>query len=366
MGIVQTVVSISLIASGLAILVVIADRMFNNYGPCTLDINEGQRSLKVEGGTTLLNSLASNRIFIPSACGGKATCGLCKIAVGEEAGPLLPTEEPYLSPEELRAGMRLACQVKIKRDLKIRIPEELFSIEQFRARVERITPLTHDIKEFRLNLLEPKSADFKAGQYIQVHSKPYLEVREEVSRAYSLSSLPSEKGNFEIIVRQVPNGVCTTFLHQHLKEGEELTLRGPFGDFYLREGADNLIFIAGGSGLAPIKSLVFDIMEKGLNKKMTFFFGAVSKRDLYYTELFTELEKTNPNFRYIPALSRPAPEDNWTGASGLITDVVRAHIASTESMQAYLCGSPGMLNACVDTLTSIGLPEEDIFFDKFA
>ncbi len=278
---------------------------------------------------------------------------------------MLPTEEPYLTDEEIAEGVRLSCQVKVKHDLAISIPEELFNIEQYQARIERITRMTHDIKEFRFILQEPKVMEFKAGQYVQIDSKPYAGMQEQVSRAYSISSVPSETGAVELIIRLVPNGICTTFMHEHVKEGDTITMRGPFGEFYLREGADELIFIAGGSGLAPVKSLVFDILEKKLDKQMTFFFGAVTKKDLYYVELFRDLEKRYGNFRYIPALSNPAPEDNWDGEVGLITDVVAKFVETPANKQAYLCGSPGMINACINVLNGIGLTEDEIFFDKF-
>lgn len=365
MEILLTVISISLLGAALAAVVVLADLKLNDYGICAIDINDGQRVLSVKGGSTLLASLSSQDIFIPSACGGKATCGLCKINVLTNVGPVLPTEEPYLTEDEIGEGTRLACQLKVKNDLRVFIPEELFSIRRYRAKILKITDLTYDIKEFRFELLEPQAMEFAPGQYVQVDSKPYDGVEEVVSRAYSISSLPSEKGVLELIVRLVPGGVCSTFLHKHVKEGDELTLSGPFGDFYLREGADELLFIAGGSGLAPIKSMVLDILKKGLPKRMTFFFGAVRKRDLYYVDFFTELQEKYPNFRYIPALSDPGPDDDWNGEIGLITEVVARHVSDGQNKHAYLCGSPGMINACVDVLTKIGIDEERIFYDKF-
>lgn len=365
MNIVWTVFTVSLISSTLAVLIVIADKFLNNYGQCQIDINSGTRVLTVKGGSDILTTLGANNIFIPSACGGKATCGLCKVKVAGDTGPILPTEEPYLSEKELTEGTRLACQVKIKSDLRVSIPEELFNVQQFSAKVERITEMTKDIKEFRLALHKPGQLDFKAGQYIQLDSKPYDKIQESVMRAYSISSVPSDNRAIELIIRLVPGGICTTFMHKHVTEGDELTLRGPFGEFFLHEGADELLFIAGGSGLAPIKSMVFDILEKKLDKQMTFFFGAVSKQDLYYVDLFTELAKEHDNFRYIPALSDPAPEDDWQGETGLITEVVERYVEDAQNKQAYLCGSPGMIDACVQVLTRLGFNENSIFYDKF-
>lgn len=365
MSVFLTVLSLSALATILAAVVVAADYKLNNYGICAIDINNGTRVLEVNGGSSLLTSLSSQKVFIPSACGGKATCGLCKVTLVESAGPVLPTEEPFLSGPERDAGVRLACQLKVKHDLKILIPEELFNIKQYRTRVRRITDLTHDIKEFEFELLEPGSIDFKAGQYVQVDSKPYDKVPEPVSRAYSIASLPSEKNKVELIIRLVPGGACTTFMHNHVQEGDEITFAGPFGEFYLREGGDELIFIAGGSGLAPIRSLILDILEKKLDKKMKFFFGAVRKRDLYYVDFFRELAARHPNFTYIPALSGAVPEDAWDGEEGLITDVVARHVEDAVGKQAYLCGSPGMINACLQVLGTIGFEKKSIFYDEF-
>lgn len=365
MPVLAAVLSLAGLTTVLAALVVLADYQLNNYGTCTIEINGGSRRLEVEGGQSLLAALAGEKLFIPSACGGKATCGLCKVTLLEGAGPVLPTEDPYLSQAEREEGVRLACQVKVKGDLQIAIPEELFNVQQYRTRVERITDLTHDIKEFRLQLLEPTEMNFKAGQYIQLESRPYGQVREVVSRAYSISSVPSEKNAIELIVRLVPGGVCTTFLHEHVQAGDELTLTGPFGEFYLHEGGDELIFVAGGSGLAPIRSLILDIVEKQLEKQMQFFFGAVRERDLYYVDFFRQLEEEHPNFRYIPALSGAEPGGGWEGETGLITEVVARHVTDAENKQAYLCGSPGMIAACVKVLTEIGFTEDQIFYDKF-
>ncbi len=365
MAVLFTVLSLSFLATVLAAIVVLADYKLNNYGICTIDINDGTRSLQVNGGSSLLSSLASQKIFIPSACGGKATCGLCKVTLAESAGPVLPTEEPYLSAVEMESGVRLSCQVKVKHDLKITIPEQFFNIKQYRTRVEEIKELTHDIKQYRFRLLEPHTIDFKAGQYVQIDTKPSDKVTEVVNRAYSISSIPSEKDIVELIIRLVPGGIATTFMHGHVKEGDEITFAGPFGDFYLHEGGDELIFIAGGSGLAPIRSLVLDILEKNLDKKMKFFFGAVRKRDLYYVDFFRELEAKYDNFTYIPALSGATPEDEWDGQEGLITEVVARNVANADNKQAYLCGSPGMINACIQTLTKIGIARDAIFFDEF-
>lgn len=366
MEILKTILSVTGISTVLAVMIIIAEKFLNNYGECKIDINEGEKELNVEGGSSLLSSLAANKIFIPSACGGKATCGLCKVRVLDGAGPLLPTEEPYLSPEERKTGVRLSCQVKIKNDIRIEIPDELFNIKEYFATVSRITDMTHDIKEFRFEFDEGETIKFKAGQYMQVETMPYAKVREKAIRAYSISSVPSDDKAVELIIRRVPGGLCTTYMHDYVKEGDRVRITGPYGDFFMRDDSDMYVFMAGGSGLAPIKSIIMDIVEKGLDKEMYFFFGAVSKRDLYHTGYFEELERKNPRFRFIPALSNAAEDDKWEGETGLVTDVMRKYIENGNGRHAYLCGSPGMINACIKVLTSIDFKEQHIYYDKFS
>ena len=365
MSILITVVSISSISTLLALIMVISEKIFNNYGECEININDGDKKLTVEGGASLLSTLSGQKIYIPSACGGKATCGLCKLQVLSGAGPLLPTEEPYLTEKEREDGFRLACQVKIKSNIEIKIPDELFNIKAYETKVESITQLTHDIKGVKLILPERETIKFKAGQYVQFHTKPYAKVKESVFRAYSIASVPSDQKAIELIIRKVPEGVCTTYVHEALNEGDTATISGPYGDFYLRGDCSELIMIAGGSGLAPIRSIVFDVLEKGLDLQMHFFFGAVTKKDLYYLDELGQLAEEHDNFNFIPALSGPEPEDNWEGETGLITEVVDKYVESADGKEAYLCGSPGMINACLNVLSKKGLSEDKIFYDKF-
>ncbi|MDW7658657.1 MAG: 2Fe-2S iron-sulfur cluster binding domain-containing protein [Bacillota bacterium] len=365
MTILTTILSISLISVALSAIIIVAEMLLNNYGDCRIDINNGERTLEVKGGDSLLSTLSGQGIFIPSACGGKATCGLCKVQVLDGVGPLLPTEEPYLNADERKADYRLSCQVKVKQNLKILIPEELFNIREFKTKISKIDQLTHDIKGFRLDLVEPDTISFKAGQYVQLYTRPYGKVKEKVFRAYSMASVPSDNKAVELIVRQVPQGICTTYVLQELKVGDEVKISGPYGDFYLRGQSDELIFIAGGSGLAPIRSLILDILEKQQPYKMTFFFGAVTRRDLYYLDFFADLDEKHEQFRFIPALSKPDPADNWQGEVGLITEVVNRHLEDGQNKEAYLCGSPGMVQACLDVLDKKGISEDHIYFDKF-
>ena len=357
--------AISGIAVFLAILMVIADATIANYGDVKVTANE-EKEYVVRGGRSLLSTLMSEELFIPSACGGRGSCGLCKVKVVEGAGQILPTELPWLSEEEKADQIRLSCQLKVKNDMKIRIPEELFSVKQFRATCVRIRNLTHDIKELTLKLIEPASIELSAGKFIQLQTPEYELTDEPVYRAYSVSSPPSVTDSVEVEVRLVPNGICTTYVHNYLKEGDEVIFNGPYGDFYLRESNRKVVCIAGGSGMAPVKAILLDMLDKGVSRKVEYFFGAVTKRDIFLVDEMRELEGKLPDFKYIPALSAPTEEDAWEGETGLITEVLDNHLEMGEDVEAYLCGSPGMIDACIAVLTKKGIPEELIFYDKFA
>ena len=349
----------------LAILLVIADATIANYGECSVTINDSKK-LTVRGGRSLLNVLKDQQIFVPSSCGGRGSCGLCKVTVLEGAGALLPTEIPWLTPEEQKANVRLSCQVKVKRDLRIRIPEELFSVRQYRTQVVGLSDLTYDIKEVRLKLIEPPAITFTAGQYIQIEVPPYELTDEPVYRAYSVSSAQSETGEVELEIRYVPNGICTTYVHKHLKIGDTVTINGPYGSFRLRPSDSEIICIAGGSGMAPIKSLLLEMERTKNPRPCRYFFGARAKRDLFMVDRMRELERSLPNFRFIPALSAPEPGDHWEGETGLITEVVNRHVQNAAGAEAYLCGSPLMIDACIEVLRRKGLAEDRIHYDKFA
>lgn len=364
-AILKTVSILVAVSAGLSVVISIAEKVLNNYGTVELDINNGKRKLSVTGGSTLLSTLAQEKIFIPSACGGKATCGLCKVSILEGAGPLLLTEEPYISLEERKQNMRLSCQVKVKSNMKLLIPEDLFNIREFITELVEVEDMTYDIKRLRMKLPEGMTIDFKAGQFVQFYTKPYGKQKEEVFRAYSISSKASEKDHIELLIRLVPNGIATTYVHTALKVGDQVRLSGPYGDFYLRGNCEELIMIAGGSGLAPIRSLVYDVIEKGLPHKMRFFFGANTMRDLYYMDEFAQIEKDYPQFKFIPCLARPEPSDNWQGVTGFVTVALQEQVDSGEGKEAYLCGSPGMLDACIKILKEKGFTDETIFYDKF-
>ncbi|PKL23208.1 MAG: oxidoreductase [Spirochaetae bacterium HGW-Spirochaetae-3] len=359
-------------AAFLALVISIIDRIVNDYGEVSIDINHGKKLLKVNGGSPLLGTLASQGLFVPSACGGRGSCGACKVRVLTDVGPVLPTETPYLSPQELANSVRLACQVKLKKDIAIELPEELFSVKKFKATLERIEDLTYDIKETLFRLEEPASIEFKSGQYVQIVVPPYGEIKESVQRAYSMSSRPGDSGHVELLIRLVPGGIATTYVHKHLKVGDELELVGPFGEFRVHDTPAAMVCVAGGSGMAPFKSMLYDMRERNAfpEKDIWYFFGARGTRDMFYLDELRQLEKEWPRFHFVPALSEPKPEENWEGERGLITDVldryIKDRVGKDKGMEGYLCGSPGMIGACIAVMTKNGIPESSIYFDKFA
>jgi len=243
----------------LALGLMVAERFLVNYGVCKLDINAGEKPLEVEGGQTLLSALYANEIFIPSACGGKGSCGHCKITVESGGGPVLPTETPYLSRVELRSHVRLACQVKIREDIFVKIPSDLLNVKMFAATVEAVRELTHDIKEVRFKLQEPMEISQRPGQYIQVQA-PSPEG--PVFRAYSISSPSYDKNAVELMVRLVPNGIGSTYIH-NLEQGDPVAFTGPYGEFYLNDNpAVEIVCVGGGCGMAPMKNIIYSIYDK--------------------------------------------------------------------------------------------------------
>lgn len=349
----------------LALLLIIAEKKVLNYGTCKISINDGVKELEVQGGSSLLSSLAENEIYIPSACGGRGSCAYCKVAIFKGGGVIGPVEEPYLTAEDRESHIRLSCQVKVRNDLIIEIPQELFAVKKFTGLLEAKTPLTYDIVHLRIKLLKPDAIDFVAGQYIQLESEPYRD-REAVTRAYSIASPPSDQQHIELIIRRVPNGICTTWVFDYLKEGQQVHFYGPFGEFHLTDTDAPIIFIAGGSGMAPIWSMLRDMKEKGIRRQTHYFFGALTQKDLFFVNDLKELNQNLPWFHFIPALSNEPEDSDYNGERGLITDVVAKHFPDCSHHEAYLCGSPGMIEACIKVLSGGGLTEEKIYYDKFA
>lgn len=360
---------VATIAGVLAALISIIDGIVNNYGEVTIDINDHKRDLIVEGGEPLLTTLSSQGIFIPSACGGRGSCGACKCKVNSDVGPHLPTEIPYLDKGELKENIRLACQVKVKEDISITIPEELFNVKQYKAKVEKIVDVTHDIKEVLINLGE-EEVNFTAGMYMQLCVPKYGKVKSETQRAYSISSKPSNMNYVELLIRLVPGGICTTWVHEYLQEGDKVEVIGPFGEFQASGTDAAMICVAGGSGMAPFKSILYDMLEKGeTDREVWYFFGARTQKDLFYLEELKSLEDRWSNFHFIPALSEPQGDD-WQGETGLITDVLdrymKEEMSKEKAKEGYLCGSPGMIDACNRVLTQNGVKPDQIYYDKFA
>ncbi len=365
-SLVVSVAIVSSVAVFLALLMVIADATIANYGDVQIDVNEGTKDLTVKGGQPLLKALGDQGIFIPSACGGRGSCGLCKVQVVKGGGQVLPTELPWLNEQEQQDNVRLSCQFKVKEDISIKIPEELFLVKQYVTKVERLRDLTYDIKEVTLALVDPPEIKSKAGQYIQFQVPEYELTDEAVYRAYSISSAPSDSRRVELEIRLVPNGICTTYVHKYLKEGDEVIINGPYGDFFLSDTDAETICIAGGSGMAPIKAILLDMLDKGISRKTRYFFGARTEADLFLLDEMKELEQKLPDFTFIPALSNPEEGGSWKGETGLITDVVARYVDEGTAAESYLCGSPGMIDACIKVLISKGIPEEKIFYDKFS
>ncbi|MDY0357816.1 MAG: 2Fe-2S iron-sulfur cluster binding domain-containing protein [Sedimentisphaerales bacterium] len=359
------VLVVSLIAGALAAVLVVAEYYLANYGPCKITVND-EKELTVEGGKDLLALLTAQKLFIPSACGGRATCGLCKVKVLEGAGPLLPTEEPYLDQTERESNVRLACQVKVRSDLKIEIPKELFAIQEYTCRCAKIVELTHDMKLFRLELTEPATMDYIPGQYVQLRTPPYGKSRKEVYRAYSIASDPAEKGIIELIIRLVPGGICTTYCFEHLKEGDEMRLNGPYGDFQLSESQAPMVFIAGGSGMAPIKCMLHHMKNTNNARRAEYYFGANAVKELCLIDLMQQFESELADFHFVPVVASTQDSPEWDGETGLVTEAVRRGLTDASQHEAYLCGSPGMIDACVKVLMDLGMPETSIFYDKFA
>jgi Na+-transporting NADH:ubiquinone oxidoreductase subunit F len=359
------------IAAFLGFVLALLDRLLNNYGILGIDINDGKKRLSIKGGFPLLATLAGEGIFVPSACGGKGSCGACKCRVLTDVGPILPTETPYLTPGEIASQYRLACQVKVKKNLQIAIPDELFYVKKYQAKLDRIKDLTYDIKELYFSL-EGQKIEFAPGKYVQLVVPPYDKVPESVQRAYSMSSSPGDDGHVEILVRFVPGGIATTWVHRHLKAGDTVELVGPFGEFYVRDTAATMLCVAGGSGMAPFRSILRHMADSGAwgDRDIWYFFGARTTKDMFYLDELEALSKRLPRFHFVSALSEPKPDEGWTGDTGLITDVldryIKERIAKDRPFEGYLCGSPGMIAACTKVMTKNGVPEDRIYYDKFS
>ena len=356
-----SVISFAGLAVALAAMLMIAERLLINYGVCKLDINAGEKPLELEGGQTLLASLYANEIFIPSACGGKGSCGHCKITITSGGGPVLPTETPYLTRKEIRSNLRLACQVKIREDIYVRIPTDLLNVRMFTSKVESSTELTYDMKEIRLRLEDPAEISQRPGQYVQVQA-PSSEG--PVFRAYSISSPVYEQNIVQLVVRLIPGGIGSTYLH-NVQPGDTVNFTGPYGEFWLNEDPSvEIVCVGGGCGMAPMRDIILSLYEKWPERVCWLFFGCRTTRDIFYLKDWEQFSKKHPNFHVVYALSDELKEgEKWDGETGFIHLSVDKHIESGVPRQAFLCGPPLMIEAVTRVLQEKGT--EDIFYDEF-
>jgi Na+-transporting NADH:ubiquinone oxidoreductase subunit F len=395
-GIILSLVGLLLVARGKLVA----------SGKVKILVNDDEsKAINTEAGGTLLGTLASCGIFIPSACGGKGTCGVCKVKVFEGGGALLPTERSHISRGAEREGVRLSCQVKVKNDLRIEVPHEVFDVRKWECTVRSNDNVATFIKELVLELPKGETVPFRAGGYIQIECPPHVvkyadfkiadeyrgdwdkfnmwryvsTVEEGVSRAYSMANYPEEHDIIMLNVRiaspppraaaDVPPGIMSSYIF-NLKPGDKVTISGPFGEFFAKETQAEMMFIGGGAGMAPMRSHIFDQFRRlKTARKVTFWYGARSLREAFYIEDFDSIQRDFPNFKWHLALSEPQPEDNWTGYTGFIHQVVleqylKNHPAP-EDIEYYLCGPPAMLAACMKMLTDLGVERENIMFDDF-
>ena len=347
----------------LSVLLLVAEKNLANYGTCLVSINEGSAEFKVQGGGTLLSVLYNNKIFIPSACGGKGSCGYCKVRVLSGGGPVLPTETPFMTRGEIRSNVRLACQVKVKENLDIRIPEDLLNVKEYRSRVSEVVDLTYDMREVTLELVDPQEITQRAGQYVQIQA---LGPDGPVYRAYSIASPPSMKNHVRLVVRIVPGGIASTYIHG-LRVGDEVSFTGPYGEFQLNDNPQvPVVCVGGGAGMAPMTNIIRTIFERWPDRKCELYFGCRSTKDVFYLNEFKTYEKDHPNFHVHYALSDPLEaEEKWDGDSGFIHLSLDKRFREEGKRQAFLCGPPPMIDAVIEVLHNKGLQDQDIFYDKF-
>lgn len=390
----------------LVIILLLARKKLVPSGPVTIRVNDDSEDnrIKTEAGGTLLSTLSNEKIFLPSACGGKGSCGVCKVRVTEGGGAVLPTEEGHLTKGEQRDGTRLSCQVKVKQDMKIEIPPEVFKVRKWQCRVRSNRNVATFIKELVLELPEGEAVPFKAGGYIQIECPPhevaykdfdidpkfkadwdkfelwrYVSIcKEPVTRAYSMANYPGEKGIIMLNVRiaspppgamHAKPGIMSSYIF-NLKPGDEVTISGPFGEFFAKQTDQEMCFIGGGAGMAPMRSHIFDQLKRLESKrKMSFWYGARSMKETFYNEEYDALAAKRDNFSWTLGLSAPLPEDNWTGPTGFIHNILYENYLKNhpapEDVEYYLCGPPLMISAVTEMLLDLGVEGSNIMFDDF-
>lgn len=390
-----------------AILIIVKKKL-TPKGNVKISVNN-ERELEVKPGNSLLQTLSEESIFLPSACGGKGNCGMCRCQVRQGGGSILPTEKGFFSHKEQLDNWRLGCQVKVREDLKIRINPQIFGIKKQECTVVSNRNVATFIKELIVKLPEGEHLDFLSGSYIQI-DVPKCDVKysdiavdeqyrndwnkfrmfdlamhnpEPQFRAYSMANHPAENNIIMLNVRiatppfdkknggfmKVNPGICSSYIYS-LKPGDKVTVSGPYGEFHIKDTQKEIVFIGGGAGMAPMRSHILDLfLSERTQRKVSFWYGGRSLRELFYIDDFKKIESENPNFKFNIALSSPLPEDNWDGYVGNIHEVLfeiylKNH-PEPEEIEYYLCGPPMMTQAVLTLLDNLGVPEENILFDDF-
>jgi len=376
-------------------------------GKVNLHIND--REMEVSPGSNLLATLTGNGIFLPSACGGGGTCGMCKCQIIAGGGSILPTETGFFTRKEQLSDWRLGCQVKIRENLTVKVPESVMGIKKWECEVVSNNNVATFIKEFVVRLPEGESMEFAPGGYVQIDVPKYettfkefivedhfredwdnykmwdlkIKNNEETFRAYSMANYPAEKNLIKLNIRiatppwdntkkqfmNVPPGLCSTYIFSR-KPGDKVVISGPYGEFHIKDTNSEMIYIGGGAGMAPLRSHIFHLFHTlKTGRKVSYWYGARSLREIFYEDEFRAIEKDFPNFTFHLALSEPFPEDNWTGLTGFIHRVLLEQYLckqdEPEDIEYYFCGPPLMNNAVIKMLDSLGVPKENIAFDDF-
>ena len=399
------IATFTIIILGLVGILMAAKAKLVSSGEVKIIINDDESNPVVaKAGTSLLNTLADNKIFIPSACGGMGSCGVCTVHVHDGGGAMLPTEKGFINRGQAREGVRLSCQVKVKQDMRIEVEPEVFSVRKWTCTVRSNDNVATFIKEFVLELPEGESVPFRAGGYIQIECPPHVAnykdfdigeeyrgdwdkfnmwqfvstVNENVTRAYSMANYPGEEGIIMLNVRiasppprmpDVPPGIMSSYIFAQ-KPGDKVVISGPFGEFFARETDNEMVFIGGGAGMAPMRSHIFDQFKRiRTDRKVTFWYGARSWREAFYIDDFNSIQDEFDNFQWFIALSDALPEDNWKGLTGYIHQVVLDEYlnkhAAPEDIEYYLCGPPIMNQCVVQMLDDLGVEPENVMLDDF-
>lgn len=387
----------------LVTIIVVAKKTLLPSGEITININN-EKQFQAQPGGKLLTTLADEGIILSSACGGGGSCGQCRCIVSEGGGAILPTEKGQINNREAKQGMRLSCQVAVKRDMAIEVPPDMMEAKKWDCKVISNNNVATFIKELVIGLPEGEVVDFKAGGYIQIEVPPHTidyqnfeiddrflsdwtkfkmfqyksHVHTPVTRAYSMANYPGEKGIIKLNVRiaspppgqaALPPGQVSSYIF-NLQPGDDVVIAGPFGEFYMDDSDSEIILIGGGAGMAPLRSHVFDLFKaKQTDRKVSFWYGGRSFKEVFYTDEFEELVEKHDNFSFHLALSDPLPEDNWTGACGFIHQVLYDQYLgdhpAPEDINYYLCGPPMMNQAIFDMLDDLGVEQENIHCDDF-